>query len=233
MKYLIFFLLAIQSLYSQFNVAYYKTEILEFKKKEDTLSQKRDDKEIANFFTSLLKKSLNKEYKLVFDNVQSNFKELSSLHESNNSFFSGNNIIFDYVYANVSSSEYLEQKEMMGKTFIISDTLYSKWEITNETKDILGFKCLKANLITKEKNKKISAWFTSQIEGAFGPEKYSGLPGLILELNKGELNLICYKLDFENKIKIDIPSKGKKVTQKEFDAEMNKKFAEIQGFYKN
>lgn len=232
MKYLFFLLLFNQQLFSQYNVAFYKTVITE-EKNVDTLSKTRDDKEVADLFSKILLKNLVKDYKLIFENKQSNFKEISSLNQNESSFFKSDNIVFDYFYTNISNLEYLEQKEFLEKTFIISDSINAKWVITDETKDILGFECFKALLLTEVKDKIITAWFTNQILSPFGPDKFCGLPGLILEVNNGILNLICYKLDFENKVKIEIPTKGTKLSQKEFDIEVNKKFAEIQGFYKN
>lgn len=232
MKYILFLLLVSQQLFSQYNVAFYKTVITE-EKNIDTLFKERDDKQVADFFSKILVKNLLKDYKLIFEKDRSNFKEISSLNQDESSFFKSDNIVFDYIYTNISNLEHLEQKEFMGKSFVISDSLNTKWVITNESKEILGFKCLKVLLTTEDKKNTITAWFTNEISASFGPAKFCGLPGLILEVNNGKLNLICYKLDFEDKIKINIPSKGTKLSQKEFDIEINKKFAEIQGFYKD
>lgn len=54
------------------------------------------------------------------------------------------------------------------------------WEITQETKNIKGYKCKKA--ISKNFNSLVTAWFTEEIPIKAGPEKYDGLPGLILYL---------------------------------------------------
>jgi len=61
-----------------------------------------------------------------------------------------------------------------------------KWTIGKETKYILNYKCQKATTILKTKNgknKKIIAWYTNQIPVSSGPFIYSGLPGLILEID--------------------------------------------------
>ena len=64
-----------------------------------------------------------------------------------------------------------------------------KWEITDETKTLLGFKVQKAIAKDHPFSKGSSmpggdavAWFAVDIPCNSGPEKYWGLPGLILEL---------------------------------------------------
>lgn len=54
------------------------------------------------------------------------------------------------------------------------------WEITNESKNILGYKCTLAK--TRFAGRDYEAWFTSDIPIQDGPYKFSGLPGLIIDL---------------------------------------------------
>lgn len=54
-----------------------------------------------------------------------------------------------------------------------------EWEISDETKDILGYQCFKAT--TDFRGRKWTAWFTPEIPIQDGPWKLCGLPGLILE----------------------------------------------------
>lgn len=53
------------------------------------------------------------------------------------------------------------------------------WEITDESKTILGYDCTKAE--THYKGRKWIAWFSPDIPVQEGPWKLCGLPGLILE----------------------------------------------------
>ncbi len=63
---------------------------------------------------------------------------------------------------------------------IIQDSLSNiKWEITNETKEILHFQCQKA--IGKYKCREYVVWFTKDIPLNIGPWHLNGLPGAILE----------------------------------------------------
>lgn len=55
------------------------------------------------------------------------------------------------------------------------------WKITNEFKIIGNYNCQKAT--TNFKNNNYSVWYTQDIPLSFGPWKFYGLPGLILEIN--------------------------------------------------
>lgn len=62
----------------------------------------------------------------------------------------------------------------------VEDDLRFEWEIRNETKSILGYKCLLARSKIF-RGRTYEAWFTTQIPVPFGPWKVNGLPGIILE----------------------------------------------------
>jgi len=66
------------------------------------------------------------------------------------------------------------------------DTLFVKdtaqiisWELLNETKNIMSFKCQKAQ--GNFRGRTYTVWFTNDIPVSLGPWKLNGLPGLILE----------------------------------------------------
>ena len=90
------------------------------------------------------------------------------------------------------------------------------WVLTGEqVETICGFKCKNA----KSKKGDISAWYTTEIKVGEGPEKYSGLPGLILkiETDNGKKTIIAQKVNFLQKnIKIDIPNRPKSITLEQF-----------------
>jgi GLPGLI family protein len=55
-----------------------------------------------------------------------------------------------------------------------------KWEILNDTLDILNFKTQKAKVNFRGRD--YFAWFSTQIKVSDGPYKFHGLPGLILKI---------------------------------------------------
>ena len=62
-----------------------------------------------------------------------------------------------------------------------------------------------------------------------GPEKYWGLPGLILEVSDGKTVILCSKvvINPKDKVAIKAPAKGKEVTQNEYDEIVIKKVEEM------
>ena len=155
-------------------------------------------------------------------------------------------------YLNLKDKICIEEADIFGKEFLIVEPLEKPdWKLLNETKKIGDYNCFKAELtvqvtekqrkeyeefLKKEavkpalfkmdepKDKVIMAWSTPEIPVSFGPNKYWGLPGLILEINEEETIILCSKVTLSNKekSKIKVPNTGEKVTQKKFD-EIEKK----------
>lgn len=75
----------------------------------------------------------------------------------------------------------------------------------------------------------VTAWYTMDIPVNQGPEGYWGLPGLILEINDGKTTILCSKIIINPKDKSEIkaPTKGKVVSQKEYDEIVTKKMEEM------
>ena len=76
----------------------------------------------------------------------------------------------------------------------------------------------------------VTAWYTPEIPVNQGPDKYWGLPGLILEINDGKTVVLCSKvvLNPKNKAEIKAPSKGKAISQEDYDETVIKKMKEMQ-----
>ena len=65
------------------------------------------------------------------------------------------------------------------------------WQVTNEKKKILRYSCQKATCSFRGRD--YEAWFTPEIPMSYGPWKFRGLPGLILEVKdtKGAYVFVC------------------------------------------
>ncbi|OUD36580.1 GLPGLI family protein [Flavobacterium sp. FPG59] len=92
----------------------------------------------------------------------------------------GNKLIEKWYYKDFIKNELLFQI-YNGKDFYGNDKLQEwNWQITNETREINGFKCKKAT--SNSFGYDFTAWFTEDIAVNAGPDKFDGLPGLILYL---------------------------------------------------
>jgi GLPGLI family protein len=86
---------------------------------------------------------------------------------------------------------------------------------------------MKAVTVDTVKKQTITAWFAQDIPVQAGPERFFGLPGLILELdvNDGDVTIIASKVEFKkltNEFSLK-KMKGKKIS----DAEYNKIIADF------
>jgi GLPGLI family protein len=81
----------------------------------------------------------------------------------------------------------------------------------------------------------VTAWYAPQIPVSQGPDVYWGLPGLILEVNADRTTILCSKivLNPTEKDAIEVPTKGKEVTQKEYDIIVKEKMEEMREMFRS
>ena len=93
---------------------------------------------------------------------------------------------------------------------------------STETRDLM-------EEIEVPKEIEVTAWYTLQIPVNQGPAEYWGLPGLILEINADRTTILCSKIIInpEEKTEIKMPSKGKEVTQNEYNEIISEKMNEM------
>lgn len=178
-----------------------------------------------------------KYYQLLFDENHSFFYEVVRIDNSQSKSSVSMSTIDDNIYIDYKSAQYMMEGNYANKYILVIDNLPKyMWTISRESKEILGIKVKKAT--TEYKDSKIEAWFASTIQPKGGPIFFNDLPGLILELKaitslKDERYETTFKAievkEASKNEKIKIPSKGKKMTQKEVDdfvKEANRKLME-------
>jgi len=114
------------------------------------------------------------------------------------------------------------------KVYLIEDSLYCQdWKILNDMKEVAGYVCMNALWEDTLKRQKIVAWFALDLPHRGGPERYCGLPGLILEVdvNNGAYLVSADKLEAKALTKeFDLPKKlkGKKVNEEGYQSTLKK-----------
>ncbi|MDB5223175.1 MAG: hypothetical protein JWN83_1842 [Chitinophagaceae bacterium] len=206
--------------------------------------------------SQMLPKSRTDKFELTFGNNQSLWKHIDE--DDNNDEISGNGMQIrmvapgqnDIVFHDFSAAKKTEQRDMMDKKFIITDSIRKlPWKLTGQTKTILGHVCQQATtqrtgkrtqttmdngkIERKEVNDttNIVAWFTSDIPVPAGPEVQGQLPGLILALDMYDGRVVYKALEISPKVDVTTikePTKGKKITPDEFTNEREKMMQEMQ-----
>lgn len=116
------------------------------------------------------------------------------------------------------------EQEYLGKKFIVKDTINKFWKLTNDFKEIMGYKCFKATcekVVINEagtfKND-IIAWFCPQLPYQFGPMGYGKLPGLIFELQTKYALFGLKKLELKTQVSICKPNENNNfINTKDFE----------------
>lgn len=203
-----------------------------------------------------LRKQFQKEYSLTFNKNESVYEEVESLNKPAPHTAGGINIVIsggeDILYRNIPKNKYTTKTEISGKEFLIEDALEKpEWIFEKETRNIGRYTCFKAtrskevtdktftnesdSLVEVIKLQTTTAWYTLDIPVQHGPGEFWGLPGLVLQVEEGDLTILCSKivLNPEKQITIEAPKKGKQVTQAEFNEIQEKKMEEMMERFKS
>jgi GLPGLI family protein len=121
----------------------------------------------------------------------------------------------------------------LGKNLLVEDTIFKpKWKILNDMKEVSGHLCMNASFHDTLRMQQIVAWFALDLPISVGPERFSGLPGAILEINinNGGMILSADKIDIRpiSVGELDLPKKpkGKKISEADFRAKQARFFKE-------
>lgn len=87
----------------------------------------------------------------------------------------GSFIYKNYPEGKITETAYFEMQDWRYE----EDWEKPEWEISDETKEILGYQCFKAT--ADYRGRRWTVWFAPEIPVQDGPWKLCGLPGLILE----------------------------------------------------
>lgn len=235
--FIVLFLL-IHNSFSQQNkgYVYYKKESLRYLSQEDAFLKEYEKNPDYLSKVSLIDNNVklileDLRFKLTFNKHESIFKAGEFLELEKNKFYGfaigpeGRAIYFN----NLINIEHIRQVDAYGEKFLIKNPK-TAWVLTNEIKKIGKYQCFKATAIVETMGSKgiikynVVAWYAPELNIPFGPLGFSGLPGLIMELEYQQTRYSVSKIEINPKENIEIkkPTQGIKVTKEEFDNIGNK-----------
>lgn len=133
------------------------------------------------------------------------------------------------LYVDLESKETVEQKEFLGKKFLINGKMKDhQWKLTGKSKMVMDYPCQQA--ILQDTSQQVTAWFAPTIPWQLGPQDYHGLPGLILELELADSDRVIKATNISTEPveqKLEKPKKGKVVTMEEFEKIRDEKLKEM------
>ncbi|MVN92291.1 GLPGLI family protein [Mucilaginibacter aquatilis] len=124
--------------------------------------------------------------------------------------------------SDLNASTSIIQKKVYEETFLVKDSIRNiNWKITDETREIAGFNCRRANALIMD-SIYVVAFYTEQIAVSGGPENFSGLPGMILGVALPHENITWFATKVTDvaipPAKLAAPAKGKAVNNKQLRA---------------
>ena len=163
---------------------------------------------------------------MVIQKFQNDKKTFTMLYaDGKYSFSEGSNIVDNGIksiglagdiYIDMAKDSVFAQKYIVDKLFLIKDKYVPyDWTVTKEEKTINGKVCIKA---TTAGIIPVTAWFCTDIPLNVGPLGYLGLPGIIMQLDTPTYSYVLQEMvDLKDTPSFDVPTKGKVVTQEEFN----------------
>ncbi len=143
--------------------------------------------------------------------------------------FGGGPAAENVVLTDLNAHKVTANKQVYDQKFLIGDSMrVLKWKIEDEVRTIASYKCRKAVSIICD-SVYVVAFYTEDIMVSGGPEMFSGLPGMILELAVPRLytTWVAQKVELIQPKDSDfsIEEKGKKATQAEMVGALSESFA--------
>lgn len=167
---------------------------------------------------------------LSFENNKTLFVPAEEEMTSGGGFFGNSPIAAqnNTIYNDLATGNTIAQKKVFDGTFLLKDSIRKiKWKITDETRDICGYTCRRANAIMMD-SIYVVAFYTTDIPVSGGPESFSGLPGMILGVALPHENLTWFATKVTDMTLapnvVVPPKKGKPVDNKSYKAALQSAF---------
>ncbi len=158
-----------------------------------------------------------KTYTLLHFNMdESKYEDSEEEAEAGNEGWSNRKDVF-FMKRNFKENTLYDGITMLGKTYLVHDSIVPPaWKILNDMKEVAGHICMNASLTDTIRNQRTIAWFALDMPVSAGPERFFGLPGIILEvnINEGALLMTADKITMQaltTELEVPAKIKGKKI----------------------
>jgi GLPGLI family protein len=126
---------------------------------------------------------------------------------------------YNTIFSDLTTQSGVTQKKVFEQTYLLKDSLRKiKWKITDETRDIAGYTCRRANGLYLD-SIYVVAFYTTRIPVPGGPESFNGLPGMILGVALPHENMTWFATKITTVSVADntlvAPKKGKVTNEKD------------------
>ena len=213
----------------QYSVQIYDEEIM-----------KNIDPEFRKMFESAISTAHLLSYNLVITDKGSKFCEDTFIPISDTDKFMKSSTLFSgymgitYQYL---GNLYFEKKNS-GNDLMVKEPLKSNWKLYDETKMIDNYLCYKATNVNvvynrsgKIFNHPVIAWYCPKLPYNYGPNGYSNLPGLILELQVRNVVFGAKKIDLNSALDFDFDflKNVKTISRNELDKKIDDEMQLLKG----
>ena len=200
---------------------------------------KRGNHDLANFMKGMTTVAKEIKLQLLFDETQSTFTHGKTMANDFNAetYNSASQFSLDGdYYTNIKTKQLLKTVKD-DKTYLISmrPLKPEDWKLSKESKLIGKYTCYKATSTKQVEGPKgmvniaLTAWYAPEIPVRFGPKQYSNLPGLILEVQEGEVVYRCVEivLNQSSKVAVSAPVKGTSISETAYDKIVQKRLQQF------
>jgi len=165
---------------------------------------------------------------LTFADNKTLFTPIEDESTNNGSFWGDDAMVKqnNTTFADLVAGTLISQKEVFETTFLLKDSIRKiKWKITDETREIAGYTCRRANALVLD-SVYVVAFYTDEIPVSGGPEAFTGLPGMILGLAMPHENITWFATkvteSYPDAKAMTPPKKGKAVDYKQLVETLHK-----------
>jgi GLPGLI family protein len=168
---------------------------------------------------------------LHFNATKSKYENSEEEAEPGNEGWSDRKETF-FMKRNFANNTLYDGITLLGKTYLIHDSIVPPaWKIMNDMKEVAGHICMNASLNDTLRKQNTVVWFALDMPVSAGPDRFFGLPGIILEvdINNGALIMTADKIDLApltTELEVPAKIKGKKITMAEYNGLIEKQIKE-------